>query len=68
MIFQFLGEWVPIGGRNRVPPPPQTSQQLQQQVSQQQNVQNSQYQVKPMKICRFCLLKVLTWGHQYSWI
>lgn len=38
------GEWVPIGGRNRVPPPPQTSQQLQQQVSQQQNVQNSQYQ------------------------
>ncbi|VDH89999.1 nuclear factor erythroid 2-related factor 1/3 [Mytilus galloprovincialis] len=37
------GEWVPVGGRNRIPPPPQTSQQLQQ-VPQQQNVQNGQYQ------------------------
>ncbi|CAC5369466.1 unnamed protein product [Mytilus coruscus] len=37
------GEWVPVGGRNRIPPPPQTSQQLQQ-VPQQQNVQNSPYQ------------------------
>lgn len=31
------GEWVPIGGRNRVPPPPQSSQQMQPQT------QNNQY-------------------------